>query len=77
MYRYVAAGDALSVTMQNALLGVGDAQRVAVISIGTQWLLFLPAAYVGVTKMVGLALFTTLLLCVKTPVDDSRHSPRN
>lgn len=45
------AGDALSLTMQNALLGVGDARRVAAISIGTQWLLFLPAAYVGVTKL--------------------------
>ena len=44
------AGDALSLTMQNALLGVGDAARVAMVSIGTQWLLFLPVAYVGVTK---------------------------
>lgn len=45
------AGDALSVTMQNALLGVGDARRVAAVSIATQWLLFLPTAYVGVTRL--------------------------
>lgn len=45
------AGDALSVTMQNALLGVGDARRVAAISISTQWIFFLPTAYLGVTKM--------------------------
>jgi len=45
------AGDALSVTMQNALLGVGDSRRVAAVSIGTQWFLFLPMAYVGVAKM--------------------------
>ena len=44
------AGDALSLTMQNALLGVGDAARVAMVSIGTQWLLFLPVAYFGVTR---------------------------
>ena len=44
------AFDALSVTMQNALLGVGDAKKVAAISIGTQWFLFLPLAFIGVTK---------------------------
>ena len=47
------AGDALSVTMQNALLGVGDAKKVAAISIGTQWFLFLPLAYLGVTRFPG------------------------
>ena len=46
------AGDALSVTMQNALLGVGDAKKVAAVSIGTQWVLFLPLAYAGV-KFLG------------------------
>jgi MATE family multidrug resistance protein len=44
------AFDALSVTMQNALLGVGDAKKVAAISIGTQWFLFLPLAFIGVTR---------------------------
>lgn len=44
------AFDALSVTMQNALLGVGDAKKVAAISIGTQWFLFLPIAFLGVTR---------------------------
>lgn len=47
------AFDALSVTMQNALLGVGDAKKVAAISIGTQWVLFLPVAYLGVTYFPG------------------------
>ena len=47
------AFDALSVTMQNALLGVGDAKKVAAISIGTQWFLFLPLAYLGVTRFPG------------------------
>ena len=45
--------DALSVTMQNALLGVGDAEKVAFISIGTQWVLFLPLAYLGATRVPG------------------------
>jgi len=40
--------DAVSLTMQNALLGVGDAKRVAVVSILSQWALFLPSAYVAV-----------------------------
>lgn len=42
-------GEAVSLTMQNALLGVGDAKRVAMVSILSQWALFLPSAYVAVT----------------------------
>jgi len=38
----------VSLTMQNALLGVGDAKRVAFVSILSQWALFLPSAYVAV-----------------------------
>jgi|TARA_B110000003_G_scaffold221662_1_gene221699 MATE family multidrug resistance protein len=41
-------GDAVSLTMQNALLGVGDAKRVALVSILSQWALFLPSAYLAV-----------------------------
>jgi multidrug resistance protein, MATE family len=41
-------GDAVSLTMQNALLGVGDAKRVACVSILSQWVLFLPSAYIAV-----------------------------
>ncbi len=42
-------GDAVSLTMQNALLGVGDAKRVALVSILSQWALFLPSAWLAVT----------------------------
>ena len=45
------AFDAVSVVMQNALLGVGDAKKVAAISIGTQWFLFLPVAYLGTRRV--------------------------
>ena len=41
-------GDAMSLTMQNALLGVGDAKRVALVSILSQWAVFLPSAYLAV-----------------------------
>lgn len=37
--------EALGFAFMNGLLGAGDARRVMVVSIGTQWLLFLPAAY--------------------------------
>jgi len=42
-------GDAVSLTMQNALLGVGDAKRVALVSILSQWAVFLPSAWLAVT----------------------------
>ena len=42
-------GDAVSLTMQNALLGVGDAKRVALVSILSQWALFVPSAWLAVT----------------------------
>ena len=32
--------------LMNALTGVGDTKRVMVISVGLQWLVFLPAVYV-------------------------------
>jgi MATE family multidrug resistance protein len=44
-------GDAVSLTMQNALLGVGDAKRVALVSILSQWALFLPSAWFAVSVL--------------------------
>ena len=41
--------EALGLVLLNAVLGAGDAKFVMKISIGTQWLLFLPAAwFIGV-----------------------------
>jgi putative MATE family efflux protein len=38
--------EAVGFAFMHGLLGAGDARRVMIISIGTQWLLFLPLAYV-------------------------------
>ena len=38
--------EALGFAFMHGLLGAGDARRVMLVSIGTQWLLFLPLAYV-------------------------------
>ena len=45
----VEGGDASVGDAANALLGVGDARRVAAVSIATQWLA--PSEYVGVTRL--------------------------
>lgn len=37
--------EALSFAFMHGLLGAGDARRVMMVSIGTQWLVFLPLAY--------------------------------
>jgi putative MATE family efflux protein len=55
----VAAGflflDAAGMVLMNALTGAGDTKRVMFISVGFQWLLFLPAVYlVGPTLGLGL-----------------------
>jgi len=57
---FTACGDALSLTMQNALLGVGDVKTVAVVSILAQWAVFLPLAWISVHY------FNQGLLCVWT-----------
>lgn len=53
--------DAMGMVMMHALLGAGDARRIMFVSIGAQWLLFLPLAYVvgpvlgfGLTAIWGL-----------------------
>jgi putative MATE family efflux protein len=38
--------EALGFTFMHGLFGAGDARRVMMVSIGTQWLLFLPLAYI-------------------------------
>lgn len=53
--------EAMSFTFMHALLGAGDARRVMLVSIGTQWLLFLPLAYLF-GPILGFGLFTIWLL---------------
>jgi putative MATE family efflux protein len=47
--------EALGFAFMHGLFGAGDARRVMLVSIGTQWLLFLPLAYV-IGPMLGLGL---------------------
>ena len=65
--------EAIGFAFMHAMLGAGDAKRVMYISIGTQWLLFLPLAFVigpilgygllgvwlwqGITRILQAALF--------------------
>jgi multidrug resistance protein, MATE family len=37
--------DSVGLVLQNALLGAGDTKRTAAVSIGMQWIVFLPSAY--------------------------------
>lgn len=47
--------EAMSFAYMHALLGAGDARRVMFVSVGTQWLFFIPAAYIlGPTLGLGL-----------------------
>lgn len=47
--------EAFGMILMNALLGAGDSRRVMVVSVVTQWILFLPLAYlVGVVLQKGL-----------------------
>jgi len=39
------AFEAVGLVLMNALLGAGDARRVMLVSVGCQWLIFLPLAY--------------------------------
>lgn len=53
--------EAMGFTFMHALLGAGDARRVMMISVGSQWLLFLPLAYLF-GPILGFGLFTIWLL---------------
>ena len=53
--------EALGFTFMYALLGAGDARRVMMIGVGTQWLLFLPLAYLF-GPVLGFGLFTIWVL---------------
>lgn len=47
--------DAIGLVLQMALLGAGDARRVAGVAVGLQWLVFLPIAWL-IGPMLGLGL---------------------
>lgn len=53
--------EAFGFAFMNGLLGAGDARRVMFVSIGAQWLLFLPAAYL-VGPLLGFGL-TGVWIC--------------
>jgi putative MATE family efflux protein len=55
--------EAIGLVLMHALLGAGDAKRVMVVAICTQWLLFLPAAYLA-GPVLGFGLTTIWLLQV-------------
>ena len=62
--------EAVGTVLQNALLGAGDTRRVMLTTIASQWLLFLPIAYMmGPFFGLGLTAATPLLaLLLKLPV---------
>jgi MATE family multidrug resistance protein len=53
--------EAMSFAFMHALLGAGDAKRVMLVSVGSQWLFFLPLAYLF-GPILGFGLFTIWLL---------------
>jgi len=53
--------EAMSFAFMHALLGAGDARRVMIVGVGSQWLLFLPLAYLF-GPVLGFGLFTIWLL---------------
>jgi putative MATE family efflux protein len=53
--------EALSFAFMHGLLGAGDARRVMMVSIGTQWLVFLPLAYL-VGPFLGFGLLGVWIL---------------
>ena len=53
--------EAIGFAFMHGLLGAGDAKSVMFVSIGTQWLLFLPLAYF-LGPVLGFGLFTVWLL---------------
>ena len=53
--------EAMGFTFMHGLLGAGDARRVMMVGVGSQWLLFLPLAYLSGPGL-GFGLFTIWLL---------------
>jgi putative MATE family efflux protein len=53
--------EALGFAFMHGLLGAGDARRVMMVSIGTQWFLFIPLAYL-LGPVLGFGLLTVWLL---------------
>ena len=55
------AAEAVGLVLMNALLGAGDSKRVMLVSIGSQWGLFLPLAYLF-GPVLGFGLLTIWIL---------------
>ena len=53
--------EAIGFAFMHGLLGAGDAKRVMMVSVGTQWLLFIPLAYL-VGPVLGFGLLAVWLL---------------
>lgn len=53
--------DAIGLILMNALFGAGEVKKTSMIAIGTQWLFFLPLAFIGV-KFYGLGLLGVWIL---------------
>jgi putative MATE family efflux protein len=53
--------EAMSFAFMHGLLGAGDARRVMIVSVGTQWLVFLPLAYL-VGPLMGFGLLGVWIL---------------
>lgn len=53
--------EALGFAFMHGMLGAGDARRVMIVSVGVQWLFFIPAAYV-VGPLLGFGLLGVWLL---------------
>lgn len=53
--------DAIGLVLMHALLGAGDSKRVMLVSIATQWALFLPVAYLA-GPVLGYGLLTLWML---------------
>lgn len=58
--------DAIGLVLQMALLGAGDAKRVAGVAVGLQWLVFLPIAWlIGPTLGLGLTAVWAAQACYR------------
>jgi Na+-driven multidrug efflux pump len=53
--------EAMGFTFMHGLLGAADARRVMIVGVGTQWLLFLPLAYLF-GPVLGFGLLTIWIL---------------
>ena len=71
---FLMAFDAVALILQNALMGAGDTRRVMQISVGMQWLVFLPLVYLA-GPVLGFGLLAIWL--IQGPTPDSYISVRH